>query len=47
VPATRDRRYRGPTLSARYDEAVRSRLRAMCERFVVKGEDRRRGAWER
>lgn len=47
VPATRDRRYRGPTLSARYDEAVRSRLRAMCERFVVKGEDRRQGAWER
>jgi DNA replication protein DnaC len=47
VPATRDRRYRGPTLSARYDEAVRSRLRAMCERFVVKGEDQRQRAWER
>lgn len=46
VPATRDGGYRGPTLSERYDEAVRSRLRAMCGRFVVKGEDRRREAWE-
>jgi len=46
VPATRGEGYRGPTLSERYDEAVRSRLRAMCERFVVKGEDRRQAAWE-
>lgn len=46
VPATRDGSYRGPTLSERYDEAVRSRLRAMCERFVLKGEDRRMEAWE-
>ncbi len=46
VPATRDADYRGPTLSERYDEAVRSRLRAMCGRFVVKGEDRRREVWE-
>lgn len=46
VPATGEGGYRGPTLSDRYDEAVRSRLRAMCERFVVKGEDRRREAWE-
>ena len=46
VPATGGEGYRGPTLSERYDEAVRSRLRAMCERFVVKGEDRRREAWE-
>jgi len=46
VPATREEGYRGPTLSDRYDEAVRSRLRAMCERFVVRGEDRRREAWE-
>lgn len=46
VPATREEGYRGPTLSDRYDEAVRSRLRAMCERFVVRGEDRRREAQE-
>ncbi len=46
VPATGEGGYRGPTLSDRYDEAVRSRLRAMCERFVVKGEDRRREAWD-
>lgn len=46
VPATRDVTYWGPTLSERYDEAVRSRLKAMCERFVLKGEDRRREAWE-
>jgi DNA replication protein DnaC len=46
VPATRGEGYRGPTLSERYDEAVRSRLRAMCERFVVRGEDRRQAAWE-
>lgn len=46
VPATKNATYRGSTLSERYDEAVRSRLRAMCERFVVKGEDRRREAWE-
>lgn len=46
VPAAKTEGYRGPTLSERYDEAVRSRLRAMCERFVVRGEDRRREAWE-
>ncbi len=46
VPAARGEGYRGPTLSERYDEAVRSRLRAMCERFVVKGEDRRQATWE-
>lgn len=46
VPATRDGSYQGPTLSERYDEAVRSRLKAMCERFVLKGEDRRLEAWE-
>ena len=46
VPATKGEGYRGPTLSERYDEAVRSRLRAMCERFVVRGEDRRRASWE-
>ena len=46
VPAAKSEGYRGPTLPDRYDEAVRSRLKAMCERFVVKGEDRRREAWE-
>jgi len=46
VPATRGEAYRGPILPERYDEAVRSRLRAMCERFVVKGEDRRQTSWE-
>lgn len=46
VPAAKGEGYRGSTLSERYDEAVRSRLRAMCERFVLKGEDRRREAWE-
>jgi DNA replication protein DnaC len=46
VPATRGEAYRGPILPERYDEAVRSRLRAMCERFVVKGEDRRQTTWE-
>ena len=46
VPVTKSEDYRGPTLSERYDEAVRSRLRAMCERFVVKGEDRRMETWE-
>jgi len=46
VPVTRGEGYRGPVLPERYDEAVRSRLRAMCERFVIKGEDRRREAWE-
>ncbi len=45
VPTVRDGGYRGPVLSERYDEAVRSRLRTMCERFVVGGEDRRREAW--
>ena len=46
VPAAKGEGYRGLTLPERYDEAVRSRLRAMCERFVVKGEDHRREAWE-
>lgn len=46
VPATKSESYKGPTLPERYDEAVRSRLKAMCERFVVKGEDRRREGWE-
>ena len=46
VPAARGKGYKGPTLPDRYDEAVRSRLKAMCERFVVKGDDRRREAWE-
>lgn len=46
VPATGDGTYRGPTLSERYDEAVRSRLKAMCGRFVLKGKDRRPEAWE-
>ncbi len=46
VPATGGDEYRGPTLSGRYDEAVRSRLKAMCERFVVKGEDKRQETWE-
>lgn len=46
VPAAGDGTYRGPTLSERYDEAVRSRLRAMCGRFVLKGGDRRPEAWE-
>lgn len=44
VPVTKNATYLGSTLSERYDEAVRSRLRAMCERFVVKGEDRRQEA---
>ena len=46
VPAAKTEGYLGPALSERYDEAVRSRLRAMCERFVVRGEDRRREARE-
>jgi DNA replication protein DnaC len=46
VPAVCSEGYRGAALSERYDEAVRSRLRAMCERFVVRGEDRRPEAWE-
>lgn len=46
VPATRRDGYGGPALSERYDGAVRSRLRAMCERFVIRGEDRRAGVWE-
>ena len=46
VPATKGEGYKGSILSERYDEAARSRLRTMCERFVVKGEDRRRKAWE-
>ena len=44
VPAAKKESYRGPTLPERYDEAVRSRMKAMCERFVVKGDDRRREA---
>ncbi|CAN5623846.1 hypothetical protein BH24ACT20_BH24ACT20_00110 [soil metagenome] len=46
VPAVRGGGYSGPTLSDRYDAAVRSRLRDMCERFVVRGDDRRWAAWE-
>ncbi|WP_166395986.1 ATP-binding protein [Rubrobacter marinus] len=46
VPVTKGEGHRVPALAERYDEAVRSRLRAMCERFVVKGEDRRREAWD-
>lgn len=46
VPARKNKTYRGSTLSERYDEAVRSRLRAMCERLIVKGEDRRQEEWE-
>lgn len=46
VPVTKNATYLGLTLSDRYDEAVRSRLKAMCERFVVKGDDRRREAWK-
>lgn len=42
VPTTRDGSYRGPVLSERYDEAVRSRISAMCERFVLRGVDHRR-----
>lgn len=37
--------YRGPVLAERYDEAVRSRLKAMCERVAIKGEDRRSWEW--
>lgn len=46
VPAVRGKDYRGSILSDRYDEAIRSRLKAMCERFVVKGDDRRQEAWD-
>lgn len=42
VPTVRDGSYRGPVLSERYDEAVRSRISAMCERFVLRGVDHRR-----
>nr|WP_276129597.1 ATP-binding protein [Rubrobacter indicoceani] len=42
VPTVRDGSYRGPVLSERYDEAVRSRISAMCERFVMRGMDHRR-----
>lgn len=42
VPTMRDGDYRGSVLSERYDEAVRSRLSALCERFVMKGKDHRR-----
>jgi len=45
LPTRRGEGYRGPVLPERYDEAVRSRLRAMCERFVVGGEDRRGSTW--
>ncbi len=37
--------YQGPVLAERYDEAVRSRLKAMCERVAIKGEDRRTWEW--
>jgi DNA replication protein DnaC len=43
VPTMRDDVYRGAVLSERYDEAVRSRLRAICERFVIRGVDHRSG----
>ena len=46
IPVSKGESYKGPTLSVRYDEAVRSRLKAMCERFVIKGGDRRQEAWE-
>ena len=31
---------------ARYDGAVLSRLGGMCERVVIRGEDRRAARWE-
>lgn len=37
--------YQGPVLAERYDEAVRSRLKAMCERVAIKGDDRRTWEW--
>lgn len=36
----------GKTFVERYDDAVRSRLAGMCERLVIKGEDRRLGEWD-
>lgn len=36
----------GKEFVERYDDAVRSRLLAMSERFVIKGEDRRQAAWD-
>lgn len=46
VPTKKTEGYDGPILGERYDEAVRSRLKAMCERLPLKGEDRRVSAWE-
>jgi DNA replication protein DnaC len=45
VPPKREDGYSGKTLGERYDEAVRSRIKAMCDRFVIKGEDRRSWDW--
>lgn len=42
VPTMRDGDYRGIVLSERYDEAVRSRIKGMCERFIIKGADHQR-----
>lgn len=36
----------GTEFVERYDDAVRSRLLGMSERFVIKGEDRRLAEWE-
>ena len=36
----------GKTFVERYDDAVRSRLAGMCQRMVIKGEDRRLGEWD-
>lgn len=36
----------GKEFVERYDDAVRSRLLGMCERFVIKGDDRRLAAWD-
>lgn len=35
----------GPEFVSRYDDAVRSRLLGTCEKFVVRGEDRRLAEW--
>lgn len=35
----------GNTISERYDEAVKSRLKGLCERFVIEGRDRREEEW--
>lgn len=36
----------GKEFAERYDAAVLSRLKGMCERLVIRGEDRREAAWE-